>query len=179
MNASIRHLNPAKLKRFISAHKFISGAVAAVIIAGGYYGYRTITSTSGETRYVLAVAERGTLIVSVSGSGQVSASNQIDLKPKASGEIIAVAVQNGQSVRAGELVVQLDARDAAKRDGEHRHQQDRLQDGPGRSEERLLVSDLQVAPHEEVEKLAVLPEFTKAKAHPSMVCADDDRARLG
>jgi HlyD family secretion protein len=70
--------------------------------------------TSVETRYVLAAIERGTIITSITGSGQVSTSDQIDIRPKTSGDVTYVGVKNGQEVRAGQLLVQLDSTDAKK-----------------------------------------------------------------
>ena len=90
-----------------------SGAVIAIALLG-YWAYGSFTSTADETRYVTTVAAKGTLVVSITGSGQVSASNQVDLKPKASGEVVFIGVQNSQEVRAGALIAQLDARDAQK-----------------------------------------------------------------
>src|SRR3989338_3870878 len=103
-----------KLKKFIKMHKFMgTGAVIAIALLG-YWAYGSFTSTADETRYVTTVAAKGTLVVSITGSGQVSASNQVDLKPKASGEVVFIGVQNSQEVRAGALIAQLDARDAQK-----------------------------------------------------------------
>lgn len=102
------------IRSFISAHKMLVFFIAAVIAGGGYYGYGKLTATTGETRYVLASVQKGTLVLSVSGSGQISASTQIDLKTKASGDAIVVNMVNGQEVRAGTLVLQLDVRDAEK-----------------------------------------------------------------
>ncbi len=85
-----------------------------IALGGGYFGWRIFASADDEIRYVLAAVERGTLITTVTGSGQVSASNQVDLKPKASGDVISVAAANGQVVRAGGLIVRLDSRDASK-----------------------------------------------------------------
>ena len=65
-------------------------------------------------RYVTVVAEKGTIITSVSGSGQISASNQIDVKSKVSGDAVYVGIKNGQEVKSGTLLVQLDATDALK-----------------------------------------------------------------
>lgn len=96
------------------AHKIISAIVLLGLVGFGYWGVRAITNTSGEARYVMAAVQKGTLVVSITGSGQVSASNQVDLKPKASGDVIYIGVQNGQDVQVGALVAELDARDAEK-----------------------------------------------------------------
>lgn len=96
------------------AHKILSVAAAVAVVWGGYWTYGKLTSTAGETRYVLGKAQKGTLIVSVSASGQVTAVNQIDVKPKVSGDVIAVGVRAGDAVPQGKLIAQLDARDAER-----------------------------------------------------------------
>ena len=99
---------------YAKAHVFIATAIALVVLGGGYYAYGKLTSTTGETRYVLAAADEGAIVSSITATGQMSSSNQIDLKPKASGEVLYVGVSSGQQVHAGQLIVSLDATDAAK-----------------------------------------------------------------
>ena len=103
-----------KIRGYISSHKKTSIFIFLVIAYGGYYIYGKLTDTSTETRYTMAAVEKGTLISSVSGSGQVSASDQMDIKPKVSGDIVSVSVKSGQSVKAGDLIASLDATDALK-----------------------------------------------------------------
>ena len=91
--------------------RFVIAVIVAII---GYYGYKLLTTTVVPPRYVTATATRGTLVVSVSGTGQVSSSNQIDIKPQVSGNIIYVGVKDGQEVKAAELIAQIDAREAQK-----------------------------------------------------------------
>jgi len=100
------------IKKLIRKKSFIIGAIIIVLAAG--YWLTTRNAARGETRYVTAPAERGILMTTVSGTGQVLASTQLELKPKAGGEVVYVAVQEGQTVRAGALLVQLDAREANK-----------------------------------------------------------------
>ena len=54
------------------------------------------------------------LIVSTSGSGHVSAENQLDLTPDVSGAVTKVFVKEGQEVKAGDPIIQIDNRDALK-----------------------------------------------------------------
>ena len=103
-----------KIIKFISSHKIIAILVLLALAYGGYWGYKKSTDTSGETKYLLAQIKRGTITESVSGSGQVSVSNQVDLKAKVSGDVVYVGVKNGDEVRAGALILQLNARDAQK-----------------------------------------------------------------
>ncbi len=103
-----------KIKSYISAHKKLSVFILIIILLFGYWGYKKITNTSGETRYVLSTVTKGTIISSVAGTGQVSASNQIDLKPTVSGAITYIGVKPGDQVLAGEHLFSLDNKDAQK-----------------------------------------------------------------
>jgi HlyD family secretion protein len=104
----------ARAKAYIIAHKITSSIFALVLIVSIYKAYSAFTSTSGETYYVTSAVAKGTLIVSITGSGQVSASNQMEIKSKVSGNVVAVPAVDGQAMKAGELMVQIDARDALK-----------------------------------------------------------------
>lgn len=104
----------SKIFKQIIKYKFIGGIILIIIIAGGYFGYGALFGNKSATQYIAVTVEKGTLIVSVSGSGQVSATNQVDIKSKANGEITAVYAVSGQEVKAGALLVAMDAADAAR-----------------------------------------------------------------
>ncbi len=103
-----------KIKQFIIDHKTASVIVLIIILIIGYWTYGKLTSTTGEVRYVTAQAEKATIIATITGTGQVSSSTQIDIKPKASGEIIYLPVQSGQKVGSDTLIAKIDTRDAQK-----------------------------------------------------------------
>lgn len=107
-----KHIN--KVKSYFVAHKVVSVVVLIVILLISYWGYKKITSTAGENRYVVAKVEKGTIVASVSGTGQVSALNQIDIKSKVSGNVLYISSQNGEKVSTGALIAQLDTKDAQK-----------------------------------------------------------------
>src|ERR1035437_7263699 len=92
----------SKIKLFVKSHKWISAIIVAVIIFVGFSGIKAMSSTSGETRYVTSTVQKGTIISSVSGSGQVSATDQVDVKAKVSGNITWIGVKAGQTVYAGQ-----------------------------------------------------------------------------
>jgi len=103
-----------KILKLIKRHKIIAGTAIIILILAGYFSYLKIFKNNSAVRYATAQVQKGTLIISVSGSGQVSSSNQLDIKPKASGEVVYVGVKNGQEVKAGTLIAQLDTTDAEK-----------------------------------------------------------------
>jgi HlyD family secretion protein len=100
--------------------KIIIGILFVLIIGGGYFYFAKVSKNKNQTRYVLTKVERGTVLVSVSGSGQISAEDQQDIKPKVSGEIARIYVEKNQEVKAGELLFELDKepKERAVRDAE-------------------------------------------------------------
>lgn len=92
-------------------NKAILFILVAVI---GYFVYRSWGKEAAAIQYVTAPAARGTITVAVSGTGQVSSSNQVEIKPEVSGKILRVLVQAGQAVKANDVLAQLDSRDAQK-----------------------------------------------------------------
>ena len=95
-------------KKYVLAHKIISGIVLVVVIGLGWWIYSNATSTSGETRYVLGTVASSTIISTVSESGQVSTTNSVDIKPQVSGEITWVGVKAGDVVHAGQALATID-----------------------------------------------------------------------
>jgi len=102
------------IKNIIFKHKIISAIIILCLAGGGYWWYRSSTNTSGVTRYVLAAAANGTIISSVSGTGQVSALDQVDISPEVSGKIVYINIPKDTEVKAGTLMAQIDSRDAQK-----------------------------------------------------------------
>ncbi len=95
-------------------HKFWAILILLVVIFGGYKLYGVIFPTVEEVRYITSGVKKGEVLVTVTGTGQVSASNQLDLKARASGDVVLVPVLEGAQVKAGTLIMQLDTRDALK-----------------------------------------------------------------
>ncbi len=88
-----------------------------IIIGGGYYWYSQSKSATGVVQYKTAMAEKGTLLVSVTGTGQIEAQSQVDLKPVVAGDaidVVSVYVKNDQAVKKGSMIALLDTEDAQK-----------------------------------------------------------------
>jgi HlyD family secretion protein len=112
MPTFLQNMNMSKLKNYIIAHKVITGIALVVILFGGYKIIARMRDTSGETKYVLGTVQKGTISSTVSASGQVSASNEIDLKAKSSGDIVSVKVNAGDEISEGALIASIDSTDA-------------------------------------------------------------------
>jgi HlyD family secretion protein len=103
-----------KIKAYIFLHKIISLIVLVVVLYLGYWGYGKITSTTGETQYITTTVQKGTIVSSVTGSGQVESSNQINLTAKVSGTITYVSVKPGDKVLRSKTLFSIDNTDAQK-----------------------------------------------------------------
>lgn len=100
-----------KIKTFILSHKIIS-VIILIIIVWGIYTIFFKTTTSGETRYVTETVAKGNINTSVTGTGQVEASDTITLTSKASGNVTYIGVHAGDSVKKGKLIASVDSTDA-------------------------------------------------------------------
>ncbi len=112
MKKFISKINFPKIKTYVLAHKVISVVVLLIIIFIGYKIISGLGNTSGEIKYVVGTVEKGNLLSSVSSTGTVSSSDQVDLKSKVSGDIISIVVKSGQEVKKGEVIARIDSTDA-------------------------------------------------------------------
>jgi len=146
------------LKQFFQSilkRKFLAFIFLLLIIGGGYFVYKKIYGNSAnETRYVLTRVEKGVIITSVSGSGQVSALDQVDIKPKVSSDVTSIAVEQGSEVRQGAMLVRLDSVDAQKA----------VQDAKTNLETANLEFEKLISPPDELTLLQAEDSLTQAKA---------------
>ena len=95
-----------------AAHKVVSTIAVLIILYGCYYAYGAFTAPSTATRYVTATATIGTVVATLTETGQVSASQQISLSPQSSGQVTGIYVKPGDRVYAGQVIAQIDATNA-------------------------------------------------------------------
>ncbi len=69
-----------------------------ILGAGGWYYYKTTVAQKEPVRYVTAPVQRGSLVVTVSGSGYTAANSRIDIKPKVSGDMETLYAQSGKAI---------------------------------------------------------------------------------
>ncbi|MFA5076109.1 MAG: efflux RND transporter periplasmic adaptor subunit [Patescibacteria group bacterium] len=104
-----------KIGTAITNHKITTGLIIIILLGGGYFGYnKFFKKDNSQTYYVLAAVEKGTLVTSISGSGQVAVSNQVDLPAKASGDLLYLNMAAGQKVTAGTTLARIDSSDVQK-----------------------------------------------------------------
>ncbi len=87
--------------------------VGVLIVAIAYliFGSRKSNSQPGSSysRTSVSVVKRGDLLVTVSSTGVIEPILAVDLKSKASGEIIEMPIEEGDRVKKGQLIARLDA----------------------------------------------------------------------
>ncbi len=83
-------------------------------IGGGVFWQFNLKASEGqnhEVRYKEYPVTRGDFRIEVKASGLVKPINRIEIKSKASGEIVALPVEEGRHVRKGDLIARLDQKD--------------------------------------------------------------------
>ncbi|MBT3070974.1 efflux RND transporter periplasmic adaptor subunit [Rhodomicrobium sp. Az07] len=81
--------------------------LAAIALGGGYYAYFHGSGTSGPV-YVTEPALKGDLTVTVTATGTVYPTNQVEVSSELSGIIRKVLVDHNDTVKAGQVVAELD-----------------------------------------------------------------------
>ena len=108
----LKKLIPPKMFQQLLKYKWLILVIVIFIVGFGIFSWRNAISNNNSLKYVIAEVKKDSINTSVSGTGQVAALQQIDLKLKASGDVVYIGVKNNQEVPAGTLILQLDSTDA-------------------------------------------------------------------
>lgn len=84
------------------------GVVA--LVGGGYYFFGR-GDDAPEVEYRYAKVEKGELVQSITATGQLVALTQVDVKSKAGGKVMKLAVEEGSRVKMGDLIATIDPTD--------------------------------------------------------------------
>ena len=157
------------------------------MVGGAYYGVSAAIAEPQLPQYVLGSATKGTIISSLTGSGQVLVSDQVDVKPKTSGTIAKLLVTEGQSVTTNTIIAYLDTHDANKalRDARANYESARLSfekfKQPATPAEIQQAENALASSRASLEKLKIaqvnaLAKTTESqtKAHTSLTKSYDD-----
>lgn len=96
-----------KTKEAIGKHKVRTGIIVVVLIAIIFFGTRIIGGRSKTPQYQTAQATKGTLVVSLSESGQIVSTGNLPITTEASGVVSKVLVKNGDTVTAGQEIMEI------------------------------------------------------------------------
>jgi HlyD family secretion protein len=88
----------------------IIALVVLAAAAGGYWFFRGRTKPEVATVYQALPVERRSIVVSARAAGTVQPDTVVEVKSKASGEILEMSAETGQLVQRGQLLVRVDQR---------------------------------------------------------------------
>src|ERR1035437_352761 len=97
------------VKNYAVVHKVITTLGTLLVLYAGQYTYGVFTAPSTAPRYVTTMVATSTVVATMSETGQVSASSNIDVQSKSSGEVLSISVTAGQHVGAGTTLAYLDS----------------------------------------------------------------------
>ncbi len=103
-----------QIKNWLLAHKVRSVIGLAIIVIAIVLIVRATASKTVPTTYILGTVEKGTIVSTVTGTGQVATSNNLAVTPQVSGTIRGIRVTPGQTVIRGQAMFVLDSTDAQK-----------------------------------------------------------------
>ena len=102
------------MKKIFKYKKFLITFIVLIGIFLYFFIFLKNKNLSSETKYVLSQIKRDNISVSVSSTGTVIPEEEMNLKAKASGEIVYLNMKNGQFVKKGELLLKIDTKDQEK-----------------------------------------------------------------
>ena len=87
-------------------------ATIALVLAGSVGGYVWSKEKTNTTQGPTVEVYKGSLKETASASGNIEPAVQVEVKSRASGEVVEILVKEGEQVKAGQLLVRLDPTDA-------------------------------------------------------------------
>ncbi|HRY82381.1 MAG TPA: efflux RND transporter periplasmic adaptor subunit [Candidatus Moranbacteria bacterium] len=93
-----------QIKKITKNKKIIATLAVILIASGSYYWYSRSKNSTASVQYKTAVAEKGTLTVSVSGSGNVIVDDSANIDPTITGTVTNLSVAVGDKVEKGQLL---------------------------------------------------------------------------
>jgi RND family efflux transporter MFP subunit len=87
-----------------NSKKYLIWLVIIVLVVGGLVIYRNSKNSKNKVQYITSAATVGTLITTVSGTGNISVNNSANVDPSISGTVENLAVNLGDQVKAGKTL---------------------------------------------------------------------------
>src|SRR5262245_54604701 len=91
--------------------RYIFGGIAVLLVGGIVFASTRPKVTTYETETV----GRGDVVHEVTVTGSIAPMKKIELQPEVSGRVTRIAVTEGAEVHAGDVLIEIDSRDAAAR----------------------------------------------------------------
>ncbi len=108
-----------RLRSLKHSRLLLAGLALVLLLGAGGAAYafqirRAAVADTAEPALQTAVARRGDLVISASGSGILAPAEEVELGFGSAGQVTAVFVKPGDQVAAGTLLAQLDSQDAQR-----------------------------------------------------------------
>lgn len=84
----------------------IFGLVILLLVLG-YFGYHRFSASNQAPQYQITTVQKGTLVTSISASGQITSGNNVSVTTQSSGVVKDVYVKNGDTVSQGQTIADL------------------------------------------------------------------------
>ena len=99
---------------YAKSHRKIS--VTVLVVIGILLAYNLTKTSSGtsQTNYIFSKVEKKNVVVSISGSGQVSALDEVNTTSEVSGTIDYIGVKAGDTVSKGKVIAHIEDSDASR-----------------------------------------------------------------
>ncbi|MCX6782573.1 MAG: efflux RND transporter periplasmic adaptor subunit [Candidatus Levybacteria bacterium] len=107
MNITDLVKKPLGFLKWILGNKARIAIFIVLLLVVGYFGYKNFVSSNQVPIYQTAQAEKGTLITSVTASGQVTTANNVQITTQAAGVVKDVMVKNGDTLTQGQTIATL------------------------------------------------------------------------
>ena len=88
--------------------KILKWIVIAAVIAAAVWGGWMYFQPKEEVSYITETVKRGDISQTVSATGEIAATNLVDVGAQVSGQIKKMHVQIGDEVKAGDLIAEID-----------------------------------------------------------------------
>src|SRR5258707_4971165 len=95
------------IKASIVKHRIRTGVIAVVLILIIFFSWRFVAGSSKKPQYQTATVTRGTLVVSLTESGQIVSTGNLAATTQASGIVKSVLVKNGDTVTQGQEIMEI------------------------------------------------------------------------
>ena len=90
---------------------WLTSAVILTLMVGTLSGCTSVDSEDGEGEMEIVTVERGSLATSVTATGSILPSSEATLSFQIGGQVSGIAVEAGERVQKGQVLIQLDIRD--------------------------------------------------------------------